>query len=152
MWQVSLDAANDAVPPDPAGRVAPKRSTGVNVRVDILYSNADRTTGRAVPGKRSMYADISLRTESATWTGIGTITTWLVYPTLPRHMPQDYHLVERWQHGVLFQFHVAGKVYQLNCASSAHRIPTPWPCLQRAASCTEAHGCAEARGCAALRR
>ena len=56
----------------------------------------------------------ALRAELATWTGIGTDTSWLVYPTRPRGEPQEFHLVERWRHGVLFQFHVAGKVYQLN--------------------------------------
>ena len=111
---ISLDEINPSVPADPSGRRAPRRSTGVNVRVDISYTNADRVTGRAVPGKRSMHADVSLRPELSTWTGVGTSTNWVTYPTLHRSIPQEYHLVERWKHGILFQFHVTGQVYRFD--------------------------------------
>ena len=114
---MTLDDTNDAVPLDPLGRSAPRRSTGVNVRVEIAYSNADRETGRAVPGKRSTHAEVRLRPEQGTWTGIGTSTTWIIYPTLPRGTPQDYHLVEKWRHGVLFQFHVTGRFYRFDSAT-----------------------------------
>ena len=167
---VSLDDINEAVPADPLGRSAPKRSTGVAVRVQVEYSNADRTTGRAVFGRRKMHAEVTVRPEIATWTGIGTTSNWvryrphrtckghatrcsdmprrsmrhaaphatphtimrralcsslagtnlmlvvcalvsqIDYPTLPRGIPQQYHLVERWRHGVLFQFHLTGRV------------------------------------------
>ena len=76
----SLDDLNEAVPADPLGRLAPKRSTGINVRVDIAYSNVDRASGRPVPGRRKMHAEVSLQPEIATWTGTGTSSTWVRAP------------------------------------------------------------------------
>ena len=65
------------------------------VRVDIQYTNRDIATQRAVIGKREIHADITLRTELATWTGVDTQTTWVVHPALPRDTPQDFHLIEK---------------------------------------------------------
>jgi hypothetical protein len=109
---LSLDELNPAVAPDPQGRIPRRRSTGVQVRVDIEYSNVDIASGKAVPGKRSMHADISLRAELATWTGVDSATTWVEHPMLPRSQPQPYHLIERARHGVLFQFVTSGQVFK----------------------------------------
>ena len=32
----------------------------------------------------------------------------------PRASPSEYHLVERWRYGIKFQFHISGRVYQLD--------------------------------------
>ena len=115
---VSLDELNPAVPPDNLGRRPPRRSTGINIRVDIVYSNKDYLSGRpsfdAAPGKRGTHAEITLRAETGTWTGVGTDTTWVRYPSQPRDVPQDFEMVERWRHGVLFQFHTAGQMYRFD--------------------------------------
>ena len=111
---VSLDELNTAVPPDSEGRRPPRRSTGINIRVDIQYTNKDMYTQRAVLGKRGTHADIHFRAETGTWTGVGTDTVWVHYPTLDRAVPQEFELVERWRHGVLFQFHSAGKIFRFD--------------------------------------
>ena len=115
---VSLEDANTAVPPDSLGRRPPRRSTGVNIRVDIEYTNRDVLSGRpsfdSAPGKRGTHADITFRAETGTWTGVGVDTSWVRYPQLPRDVPQEYELVERWRHGVLFQFHTAGQIYRFD--------------------------------------
>ena len=77
---VSLDARNLAVPVDGDGNLAPLRSTGVAVRVDIAYTNRDPLSGRAVIGARQVHADVSLRSEYSTWTGVAKQTTWVIAP------------------------------------------------------------------------
>ena len=91
---VTLWEKNENVSPDPTGAFPPMRTTGVNVKVSIVYTNADPQSRRAVPGKTQVHADISLSAEAGTWTGVGVETFWVQYPSLPRDVPQEYHLVE----------------------------------------------------------
>ena len=82
----------------------------------LADSNIDKASGRAVPGKTQVHADVTLRAEHGTWTGTGVQTTWVQYPTLDRDTPQDFHLVEKWKQGVLFQFHTSGLIYKFDCS------------------------------------
>lgn len=112
---VDLDSSNRAVRRDDEGRLPPMRTTGVNVRVDIEYSNINKGTQRAVIGKREVHADVSLRTEYGTWTGLGSQAIWVVYPSNPDGtVPQRYHLIERQRQGVLFQFHTSGMIFKFD--------------------------------------
>ena len=110
----SLEHLNAAVRADQSGIRPPLRTTGLNIRADIEYSNIDKATGRAIIGKRDVHADVTVRSEYGTWTGLGSEKPWVVYPTLPWRVPQDYHIVERQRQGVLFQFHVSGKVFKFD--------------------------------------
>ena len=111
---VSLGEPNEAVGIDDGGRQAPRRSTGVQIRVDVSYSNIDPATGKAVIAKRSVHADVRLRSEYSTWTEMERETTWLRMPSMPRKHPSEFHLVEREKHGVQFRFHISGAVYRFN--------------------------------------
>ena len=110
----TLDEANEAVQPDSNGNLASRRSTGVSLKVDIVYSNMDPNTLRAVPGKRSVHAKVSVTRKPATWTGIGRETSVIVQPAYPRSKPSDFHLVERDRQGIIFRFQVTGEVYVLD--------------------------------------
>ena len=111
---ISLETLNDQVSADSRGRRVPLRSSGVTVRVEVEYSNRDPVSGRAVIGNTNVHADVSLRREVATWTGVAKQTTWVISPALPRSNPSEYYLVERWRYGVKFEFVVSGRVYRLD--------------------------------------
>lgn len=114
---VDLDAKNQAVRRDDRGNLPPMRTTGVNVRVDILYSNVDRATKRPATseGRRDVHAEVKLRPEYGTWTGVGVQAIWVVFPAdQDDSVPQHYHLVERTRQGVLFQFHTSGLIYKFD--------------------------------------
>ena len=106
----SLDQINEAVSPDDKGARPVMRTSGVNVKIGIEYSNLDPLTNRAVPGKTSVHATIRAVSEYGTWTGAGVQSIWVQFPTLPRDQPQEFHLVERWRQGINFSFHTSGKV------------------------------------------
>ena len=102
---ISLDHRNIRVKPDPQNGLPPmRRTTGLNIKVAIEYTNVDNVTKRAVPGKTAVHANVYLTAEAGTWTGADVETVWVQYPTLPRNVPQDYHLVERMKQGVQFTF------------------------------------------------
>ena len=84
------------------------------VRIDIVYSNLDSVTQRAVPGKRSVHASVRATRELGTWTGASKQSTWVVNPRRPRSTPSEFHLVERHRQGIHFQFKLTGRVYVLN--------------------------------------
>ena len=106
----SLDSLNRAVSPDDGGAHPVLRTSGVNVKINIQYTNLDPVTERAVPGKTSVHATVRVRSEYGTWTGAGVQSIWVQFPTLPRDVPQDFHLVERWRQGINFSFHTSGKI------------------------------------------
>ena len=62
-----LPSACPQVVRDAEGRLAPARSTGVSLRVEISYSNRDRETGRAQIGNTNVHADVTVTHEDATW-------------------------------------------------------------------------------------
>jgi hypothetical protein len=111
---VSLGDANHAVHPDAVGNLAPQRTTGVTIRVDIVYSNVDPLTRRAVAGKRTVHANVRLTRELSTWTGLSKESVWVVAPGRPRSVPSDFHLVERARQGILFNFNCTGQVFVLD--------------------------------------
>ena len=111
---VSLGDANHAVHPDALGNLAPQRTTGVTIRVDIVYSNVDPLTRRAVAGKRTVHANVRLTRELSTWTGLSKESVWVVAPGRPRSVPSDFHLVERARQGILFNFNCTGQVFVLD--------------------------------------
>ena len=111
---VSLDALNYDVPVDSTGAHPPIRTTGAKVNIEIEYSNIDPETGRAVPGKLSVHANVRTTQEGGTWTSAGVEKFWVQYPMLPRSTPQEYHLVERWKQGVRFQFTTTGRIHKFD--------------------------------------
>ena len=111
---LTLDVPNFQVPPDPQGRRATFRTTGAKVKIEIEYSNVDPVSGRAVVGKKDVHANVRSTHEGGTWNSAGVEKTWVRYPTLPRHTPQEYHLVERWRHGIQFQFTTTGRIFEFN--------------------------------------
>jgi len=112
---VSLNASNDLVLADDNGVHPRFRTTGINIKVNIEYTNADPNSKRAIPGKIDVHANIALSAEQGTWTGTGVQTIWAQYPAnQDRDVPQDYHLVEKWRQGILFQFTTSGKIYAAN--------------------------------------
>ena len=111
---VSLDAINYQVNADESGSHPSVRTTGAKVNVEIEYSNIDPVTGRAVPGKTSVHANVRLAQEAGTWTSAGVEKTWVRFPELPRDIPQRYHLVERWKQGVRFQFTTTGRIHKFD--------------------------------------
>ena len=112
---VSLDTPNERVRADgSSGGRPPRRTTGVSLRVDVVYSNIDEETGRAVIGKRSVHATINVSAAASTWTQDGQDSNWIVLPRRPRSTPSEMHLVERKRMGVLVQFHVSGKIFKFS--------------------------------------
>ena len=110
----TLGEPNEAVPLDANGNAAPRRTTGVSLKVDIVYSNMDPLSQRAVPGKLSVHANVRITRERSTWTGLSKDSVWVVAPKRPRSIPSHFHLVERARQGVNFQFNVSGEVYVLD--------------------------------------
>ena len=68
---VSLTAKNAQVRPDDTGRKPPLRTSGVNVIVDIAYTNINLESGRAEVGKTSVHAHVTLTQKAGTWAGAG---------------------------------------------------------------------------------
>jgi hypothetical protein len=120
---VSLDEINGAVRADSSGAYPRMRTSGVNIKVQIEYSNIDKATGRAILGQTQVHADVTLQAENGTWTGAGVQTIWVQFPTGDRDLAQNFTVVERWRQGVLFQFHTTGMIFKFDCAhrTAPHR-------------------------------
>ena len=110
----TLHQRNYAVVPDSSGRYPTQRTSGINFKVELEYSNIDLATNKPVPGKTDVHAHIRVSAEHGTWTGAGTESIWVKYPTESRDLPQEYQLIQRQKHGVLFQFHTTGLVYKFD--------------------------------------
>mmetsp|Transcript_46439 Transcript_46439/g.121885 ORF Transcript_46439/g.121885 Transcript_46439/m.121885 type:complete len:845 (-) Transcript_46439:145-2679(-) len=111
---LTLDERNYQVPADSTGTFPPYRTTGATIGIEIEYSNIDPATNRAVIGNMNVHANVRFTAESGTWTSAGVEKFWVIFPALPRDTPQEYHLVERWRHGIRFQFSTTGRIHKFD--------------------------------------
>ena len=100
-----LDLRNEQAFPDYRdGATQPFfRNTGLNVKIEILYSNKNRGTGRAT-ASRYVYATANITAESGTWARVSASTEYIQHPSQVRTTPQHFHLVHKQRQGVNFLF------------------------------------------------